>query len=103
MGEKHLEENFNVFQFRRCPHFIWGKIRVVHVKVHIVMMPLIPKWVELENLFDRDWDIIEWPDTEDLRNLPKEKSTRLAATATAAPLDDPPGTLEGDAGFVGEP
>lgn len=32
---------------------------------------------------------------------PKEKSTRLAATATAAPLEDPPGTFAGAAGFVG--
>ena len=38
-----------------------------------------------------------------LRSLPKEKSTRLAATATAAPLEDPPGTLECAAGLVGVP
>lgn len=38
---------------------------------------------------------------KNLRTLPREKSTRLAATATAAPLDDPPGTSAGAAGLVG--
>lgn len=32
-----------------------------------------------------------------------EKSTRSAATATAAPLEHPPGTRAGAAGFVGVP
>lgn len=35
------------------------------------------------------------------KNSPKEKSTKFAATATAAPLDDPPGIRAGAAGFVG--
>lgn len=38
---------------------------------------------------------------KEVKNLPKAKSTKLAATATAAPLDDPPGTRAGAAGFVG--
>lgn len=37
------------------------------------------------------------------KSLPNEKSTSLAATATAAPLEDPPGILWGTAGFVGVP
>lgn len=32
---------------------------------------------------------------------PNENSTSLAATATAAPLEAPPGTRAGAAGFVG--
>ena len=39
----------------------------------------------------------------DIKNLPKEKSTKFAATATAAPLEDPPGIREGAAGLVGVP
>lgn len=35
--------------------------------------------------------------------IPKEKSTSFAATATAAPLHDPPGILEGATGLVGVP
>lgn len=35
------------------------------------------------------------------KSSPKEKSTRSAATATAAPLEDPPGICEGAAGLVG--
>lgn len=34
---------------------------------------------------------------------PTEKSTRRAATATAEPLDDPPGTLSKAIGFIGVP
>ena len=34
---------------------------------------------------------------------PIEKSTRPAATATAEPLDDPPGTLSEATGFTGVP
>lgn len=30
-------------------------------------------------------------------------STKFAATATADPLDEPPGTREGDAGLTGVP
>lgn len=36
-----------------------------------------------------------------MASSPREKSTRLAATATAAPLQEPPGTLAGATGFVG--
>ena len=35
------------------------------------------------------------------QSLPKEKSTKLAATATAAPLEDPPGMRVGAEGLVG--
>jgi len=38
-----------------------------------------------------------------LRSSPNAKSTKLAATATAAPLEDPPGTRAGTAGLVGVP
>lgn len=38
-----------------------------------------------------------------IRSSPNEKSTRLAATATAAPLEDPPGTFAGVVGLVGVP
>jgi len=34
---------------------------------------------------------------------PSEKSTKSAATATADPLDDPPGTRFGAAGLTGVP
>lgn len=34
---------------------------------------------------------------------PSEKSTKSAATATADPLDDPPGTRVGAAGLTGVP
>lgn len=37
------------------------------------------------------------------RTLPSAKSTSPEATATAEPLDDPPGSLPGAAGFVGVP
>lgn len=36
-------------------------------------------------------------------SVPKEKSTSLAPTATADPLEDPPGTRSGAHGFVGVP
>lgn len=35
--------------------------------------------------------------------LPKEKSTSIAPTATADPLEDPPGTLSAAQGFLGVP
>ena len=38
-----------------------------------------------------------------LDNLPKEKSTIFAPTATADPLEDPPGTRSGAHGFIGVP
>ena len=37
------------------------------------------------------------------RNLPKAKSTSFAATATADPLEDPPGIRSGAHGFLGVP
>lgn len=36
-------------------------------------------------------------------HLPSEKSTILAATATPDPLEEPPGTRLGAAGFTGVP
>lgn len=38
-----------------------------------------------------------------LENQPKEKSTSFALTATADPLEDPPGTRSGEHGFLGVP
>lgn len=37
------------------------------------------------------------------KSLPREKSTSIAPTATADPLEDPPGTRSGACGFVGVP
>lgn len=37
------------------------------------------------------------------KNVPKEKSTRFAPTATAEPLEDPPGTRSDAHGFWGVP
>jgi hypothetical protein len=37
------------------------------------------------------------------RNSPKVKSTSFAPTATADPLEDPPGTRSGTQGFLGVP
>lgn len=37
------------------------------------------------------------------RKLPKAKSTSFAPTATADPLEDPPGTRSGTHGFLGVP
>lgn len=38
-----------------------------------------------------------------IQNIPREKSTSPAATATAEPLDDPPGICDGTSGLVGHP
>jgi len=35
--------------------------------------------------------------------IPRAKSASCAATATAAPLHDPPGTSDGEAGLIGVP
>ena len=37
------------------------------------------------------------------KNSPKAKSTSFAPTATADPLEDPPGTRSGTHGFLGVP
>lgn len=38
-----------------------------------------------------------------IQHIPRAKSTSPAATATAEPLDDPPGTCDGTSGLAGHP